>query len=386
MIGILAQGAAFEAVAAERSIDEATRFSGGDLGYAHAGRHAPGLCQRPARRSRPARPSGPFQTEGGWAVLRVEDRRRETPPTLEQARPQIVRYLTYEGVRQLLEQLRGKADVDVLLDEPATPPARLPRLLPPARRSRPEGRRMSRNRPRRPAVSTGQKIEHAIEKALDPCASALKRATQPGCRQSPRLLPPGKPGLADLAPGRALSDHSAHRRRRDRHRAGGLLQARTRRSGGRSASRAARPAPGVFTRHKIGSAPVDWCKRQLDATGAARMCGPWSSTPAAPTPSPARPGADAARRTASEVAKRFGCRQRDVMLASTGVIGVLLDDRRSPPGCTTSRPDGLRRRPSMGRGRSGHHDHRHLPQGVLRRVRDRGVQGPASPASPRVRA
>ena len=39
-------------------------------------------------------------------------------------------------------------------------------------------------------------------------------------------------------------------------------------------------------------------------------------------------GADAARRTASEVAKRFDCRQRDVMLASTGVIGVPLDDRK----------------------------------------------------------
>ena len=24
---------------------------------------------------------------------------------------------------------------------------------------------------------------------------------------------------------------------------------------------------GVFTRHKIGSAPVDWCRRQLDADG-----------------------------------------------------------------------------------------------------------------------
>ncbi|WP_332661096.1 peptidylprolyl isomerase, partial [Brevundimonas sp.] len=83
-----------------------------------------------ALRDKPAGSTvGPFQTEGGWAVLRVEDRRRETPPTLEQARPQIVRYLTYEGVRQLLEQLRGKAKVDILLEgdaggsqEPASAP------------------------------------------------------------------------------------------------------------------------------------------------------------------------------------------------------------------------------------------------------------------------
>ncbi|MBF0664537.1 MAG: peptidyl-prolyl cis-trans isomerase [Brevundimonas sp.] len=128
VIGLLAQGAAFEAVAQQRSIDEATRFSGGDLGYATLDvlpqAYADALRDKPAGST-----VGPFQTEGGWAVLRVEDRRKETPPTLEQARPQIVRYLTYEGVRQLLEQLRGKADVEVLLNgdaatpEPASAPA-----------------------------------------------------------------------------------------------------------------------------------------------------------------------------------------------------------------------------------------------------------------------
>ncbi len=132
VIGLLAQGAAFEAVAQQRSIDEATRFSGGDLGYATLDVLPQAYAD--ALRGKPAGSTvGPFQTEGGWAVLRVEDRRKETPPTLEQARPQIVRYLTYEGVRQLLEQLRGKARVEVLLNggatsqEPASaPPARAP--------------------------------------------------------------------------------------------------------------------------------------------------------------------------------------------------------------------------------------------------------------------
>jgi peptidyl-prolyl cis-trans isomerase C len=129
VVGILAQGAAFEAVAMERSIDEATRFSGGDLGYSTLDvmpqAYADALRDKPAGST-----VGPFQTEGGWAVLRVEDRRRETPPTLEQARPQIVRYLTYEGVRELLKGLRGRAEVEVLLNadpassqEPASAPA-----------------------------------------------------------------------------------------------------------------------------------------------------------------------------------------------------------------------------------------------------------------------
>ena len=129
MIGILAQGAAFEAVAAQSSVDDATRYSGGDLGYRTLDVMPEAYAN--ALRDKPAGSTvGPFQTEGGWAVLRIEDRRKETPPTLEQARPQIVRYLTYEGVRQLLEQLRGKAEVEVLLNgsgasrEPASAPAR----------------------------------------------------------------------------------------------------------------------------------------------------------------------------------------------------------------------------------------------------------------------
>lgn len=129
VVGILGQGAAFEAVAMERSIDDATRFSGGDLGYSTLD-VMPQAYAAALRDAAAGATVGPVETEGGWAVLRVEDRRKETPPTLEQARPQIVRYLTYEGVRQLLEQLRGKAKVDVLLSreagapqEPASAPA-----------------------------------------------------------------------------------------------------------------------------------------------------------------------------------------------------------------------------------------------------------------------
>ncbi|MFC7377432.1 peptidyl-prolyl cis-trans isomerase [Brevundimonas sp. GCM10030266] len=133
VVGVLGQGAAFEAVAMERSIDEATRFSGGDLGYSTL--DVMPEAYRNAMRDQPAGSTvGPFQTEGGWAVLRIEDRRRETPPTLEQARPQIVRYLTYEGVRELLANLRGRATVEILLNgegdrspEPASaPPAQQP--------------------------------------------------------------------------------------------------------------------------------------------------------------------------------------------------------------------------------------------------------------------
>ncbi|MFN3816897.1 peptidyl-prolyl cis-trans isomerase [Brevundimonas sp.] len=112
--GMLSAGANFEQLAMERSTDEATRFSGGDLGYSTLD-VMPATYAAALRDAAAGDTVGPFEAEGGWAVLRVEDRRRETPPTLEQARPQIVRYLTYEEVRRLLEQLRGRAEVEVML-------------------------------------------------------------------------------------------------------------------------------------------------------------------------------------------------------------------------------------------------------------------------------
>lgn len=111
---LLANGASFEALAMERSIDESTRFNGGDLDYFTTD-VMPAAYATALRDAAAGQTVGPFQTEGGWAILRVEDRRREEPLTLEQARPQILRFLTYDEVRQLLERLRGRAEVELLL-------------------------------------------------------------------------------------------------------------------------------------------------------------------------------------------------------------------------------------------------------------------------------
>jgi len=121
VVGVLGQGAAFEAVAAQRSVDDATRYSGGDLGYSTLD-VLPDAYAAAVRGQAPGVVVGPVQGENGWAVLRIEDRRLEAPPTMDQARPLIVRYLTYEGVRQLLEQLRGKAAVEVFIN-PVRKPA-----------------------------------------------------------------------------------------------------------------------------------------------------------------------------------------------------------------------------------------------------------------------
>ncbi|MFE9084521.1 bifunctional glutamate N-acetyltransferase/amino-acid acetyltransferase ArgJ [Brevundimonas sp. NPDC003935] len=178
------------------------------------------------------------------------------------------------------------------------------------------------NRPPAKSGSTGQMIESAIEKALDPLASALKRATQPA-----KAAAPGKPGLmiSPLAvpfptiPPIGGVEIATARAGFYKHERDDLVVFRF--PEGASCA-------GVFTRHKVGSAPVDWCKRQLDADKGGEGVKALVVNAGCANAFTGKAGADAARRTASEVAKRFDCRQRDVMLASTGVIGVVLDETK----------------------------------------------------------
>ena len=182
---------------------------------------------------------------------------------------------------------------------------------------------MSRTPPPPGKPSAGQKFEAAVGKALDPFASALKRATT----HTATPAAPGKPGLAisplavpfptippiggvEIATARA----GFYKHERDDLVVFSFAKGTT--------------CAGVFTRHKVGSAPVDWCKRHLDAVDGGKTVRALVVNAGCANAFTGKAGADAARRTASEVAKRFGCRQRDVMLASTGVIGVVLDDRK----------------------------------------------------------
>ncbi|WP_369825798.1 peptidyl-prolyl cis-trans isomerase [Caulobacter sp. BP25] len=118
---LLATGASFDALAMERSTDQATRFNGGDLGYftLDVMPEPYGVALKDAQKGALV---GPFAAEGGWVLAKVEDKRVEEPITLEAARPQIVRFLTYDQVRDILEKLRGSAKVEMLIGRPQDAP------------------------------------------------------------------------------------------------------------------------------------------------------------------------------------------------------------------------------------------------------------------------
>jgi glutamate N-acetyltransferase/amino-acid N-acetyltransferase len=174
-------------------------------------------------------------------------------------------------------------------------------------------------------------VEAAAHAVLDPLASVIKRGLRrPGTEaaaQEPEAAPtptPGKPGLKvsplavsmpKMAPIAGVQ-MGIGRAGFYKHERPDLLVMRF--APGTSCA-------GVFTRHGVGSAPVDWCKKQLESSGGEGVQALVVNAGCANSFT-GKPGADAVRRVAGAVAKRFDCRQRDVMMASTGVIGVLLDD------------------------------------------------------------
>ena len=107
-------GALFEAMAMEKSIDQGTRFNGGDMGYFTTD-IMPQAYKGVLATAKTGDTVGPVQVDGGWALLRVEDRRPEQLPTLEEERPIIMRYLIYNQVAGMLNSLRKKAKVELLV-------------------------------------------------------------------------------------------------------------------------------------------------------------------------------------------------------------------------------------------------------------------------------
>ena len=80
-------------------------------------------------------------------------------------------------------------------------------------------------------------------------------------------------------------------------------------------------AAGVFTTSKCASAPVDWCRANLEKNSNARALVVNSGNANAFT---GKAGAAAAKTTAVAAAKLVGCKADAVFLASTGVIGEVL--------------------------------------------------------------
>ena len=115
VVADLENGADFAALAKERSKGPSGP-SGGDLGYFSKQSMVPAFSDA-AFKLAAGETSPPVQTQFGWHVIRVEDRRNRPVPPFDQVRDQIYQFLISEAQRDIYDEMRAKASVD-LVDMP----------------------------------------------------------------------------------------------------------------------------------------------------------------------------------------------------------------------------------------------------------------------------
>jgi peptidyl-prolyl cis-trans isomerase C len=113
----LQDGADFETLAKERSKGP-TGATGGDLGYFGKEAMVEPFADA-AFKMKKGEISAPVKTQFGWHIIKVEDRRSQPTPELEQVRDQIFQVLIGDARRDIYTKMREQADVQFV--ETGTP-------------------------------------------------------------------------------------------------------------------------------------------------------------------------------------------------------------------------------------------------------------------------
>lgn len=112
----LNKGEKFAKVAQELSKDEGSKANGGEIGYIISGQLVPEF-EKKAFSMKVNEISAPVNTQFGWHIITVQDKRPAKIPSKEEATASITSTLGIEAIKKYVAELEGKADVKFLLPE-----------------------------------------------------------------------------------------------------------------------------------------------------------------------------------------------------------------------------------------------------------------------------
>ncbi len=121
MIVALNGGANFAELAQEHSTGPSSS-QGGDLGYFTADQMVPEFSAKAFELGKGEYSKAPIQTQFGWHVIKVEDRREGTPPTFESMEQQLRDEASREVVNGVLSGLRDGAEIEIVSPLPPVSP------------------------------------------------------------------------------------------------------------------------------------------------------------------------------------------------------------------------------------------------------------------------
>ena len=108
----LGEGRDFAEAALEYSQDTSTRLEGGDLGWLNPNELSdpfPAIIGDTETGS----VSNAFETTRGWNILKVDERRTKPPKTKAEMRPEIITFLTFTQISDILRELRNTAEIQL---------------------------------------------------------------------------------------------------------------------------------------------------------------------------------------------------------------------------------------------------------------------------------
>ncbi len=113
IIALLDGGADFAELAKQRSTGPSGP-KGGDLGYFTADQMVPEFSKAAAALEPGQHSTAPTQTQFGWHVIKVEDRRSAAPAAFEEIEPQLREQLARESVEAIFKGLRAGMEIEIM--------------------------------------------------------------------------------------------------------------------------------------------------------------------------------------------------------------------------------------------------------------------------------
>ncbi len=113
IVADLKKGADFATLAKDKSTDTESKASGGDLGWFAKEEMVPEFGEAAFKLQKGQFSETPVKSQFGYHIIKVEDRRAAPPPTLEQAKPEIVQLLQRDLVNQKVQELKSAAKVEM---------------------------------------------------------------------------------------------------------------------------------------------------------------------------------------------------------------------------------------------------------------------------------
>jgi len=107
----IAHGADFAEMAKQFSKDPGTKDEGGSLGYFSRGQMVPQF-EEAAFKLETGDVSEPVQTQFGWHLIQVEDRRQRKPPEFDAIKERLMASMMHRKAQEIAAKLRGGAAIE----------------------------------------------------------------------------------------------------------------------------------------------------------------------------------------------------------------------------------------------------------------------------------